>query len=54
MKNYIKKVRGRAIFLLPLLQLIIALVTLWRLDSEPKTMVCKPNYYEGSLYCIEE
>lgn len=45
--------RDRIVFLMPFLQFVIALITLWRIENPPIfTSVCQQQY-DGTTYCYQ-
>ena len=45
--------RERIVFVLPFLQMIIAMVTLWRIENPPIiTSVCQ-RQYDGTTFCYQ-
>ena len=49
-----EQVRNRIVFMLPFLQFIIALITLWRIENPPvMTSVCQQQY-DGTTFCYQQ
>ena len=45
--------RDRIVFMMPFLQFIIALITLWRIENPPVlTSVCQQQY-DGTTFCYQ-
>jgi len=45
--------RDRIVFMLPFIQFVIALITLWRIENPPMiTSVCQQQY-DGTTFCYQ-
>ena len=45
--------RDRIVFMMPFIQFIIALITLWRIENPPViTSVCQQQY-DGTTFCYQ-
>ena len=45
--------RSRIVFMMPFIQFIIALITLWRIENPPIiTSVCQQQY-DGTTFCYQ-